>query len=101
MATIYYDSGGETYDLAPGEVRDWFYNSGVAGKNTNLDGAPAISVTAYPVLGNPNDDQRRLAVENISIDGRPDGGLTLTFSVRNVGDTFMPGYYFGIAFILP
>jgi hypothetical protein len=59
----------------------------------------ALSVTAHPVTGNPDATHRVLAVENIRVDGAPSGGLTLLFTVRNVGGFSVPGYGVGISYI--
>jgi hypothetical protein len=59
----------------------------------------ALSVTAHPVTGNPNDPHRVLAVENIRVDGVPTGGLTLLFTVRNAGGSPIPGYGVGVSYI--
>jgi hypothetical protein len=58
----------------------------------------ALSVTAHPVTGDPHALHRVLTVENIRIDGAP-SGLTLLFTVRNVGAYSIPGYGVGISFI--
>jgi hypothetical protein len=63
----------------------------------------ATSVTAYPVTGNPDDPDRVLEVGDVRMDGHPDGGLVLLFTVKdgglvllftvkNVGSTFIPAY---------
>ena len=59
----------------------------------------ALSVTAHPVTGNPNAPHRVLTVENIRVDGTPNGGRTLLFTVRNVGGFSIPGYGVGISYI--
>jgi hypothetical protein len=58
----------------------------------------ALSVTAHPVIGNPNALHRVLTVENVRVDGTPTG-RTLLFTVRNVGGFSIPGYGVGISFI--
>jgi len=59
----------------------------------------ALSVTAHPITGNPNAPHRILTVENVRVDGTPNGGRTLLFTVRNVGAYSMPGYGVGIGWI--
>jgi hypothetical protein len=58
----------------------------------------AMSVTAHPVVGDPSALHRVLTVENVRVDGAP-GGLTLLFTVRNVGSFSIPGYGVGISYI--
>lgn len=91
MANQYYWSTGwvssEGNDMAPGDSHWWWASPFAYGD--------AITLTAYPLTGNPNDAHRVLTVENIRIDGTPDGGRTLLFVVRNAGTTFIPGYTVG------
>ena len=72
----------------PGGTHDWW----MVGFNVG----DALSVTAYPVIGDPRDLHRVLQVENIRMDGDP-GGWTFRFRVHNIGTTHMPGYGVGIA----
>jgi hypothetical protein len=58
----------------------------------------SLSVTAHPVTGNPTALHRVLAVDNIRVDGTPNG-LTLRFTVRNVGSLSIPAYGIGISYI--
>ncbi len=76
--------------LNPGESHGWWM--------TGFSYGDAMSVTAHPVTGNPSATKRELAVENIRIEGRP-SGLTLLFTVRNVGSHSIPGYGVGISYI--
>jgi hypothetical protein len=91
MANLYYWStswvSAEGNDMAPGDSHWWWANP--------FNFGDAITLTAHPVTGNPNDPHRILTVENIRIDGTPDGGRTLLFVVRNAGSTFIPGYIVG------
>jgi len=91
MANTYYWftswTSTEGSDMSPGDVHGWWANPFAYGD--------AITVTAHPVTGNPEDPHRVLTVENVRIDGTPDGGRTLLFSVRNAGTTFIPGYGLG------
>lgn len=80
---------GGTYFL-PGAVHGWWM--------VGFDSGDALSVTAHPVIGNPLDPHRVLAVENVRIDGAPTG-RTLRFNVRNVGPSPTPGYGVGIGWI--
>jgi hypothetical protein len=76
--------------LPPGGSHGWWM--------TGFKYGDAMSVTAHPVIGNPNALHRVLTVENIRIDGAPTG-LTLLFTVRNVGGYSIPGYGVGISYI--
>lgn len=78
-------SGGPQDDLAPGEAHYWFAWG-------FFDYGGAISLTAHPVVGAPV--ERRLAVENVFMEGDP-GGRRLYFSVRNIGNSSVPGYGVG------
>ena len=51
------------------------------------------------MIGNPEDPHRQLAVENVRVDGVPDGGLSVLFTVRNVENIVIPSYAFGIGWI--
>jgi hypothetical protein len=73
-----------TDDMAPGDVHSWSSSGMVYGE--------ATSVTAYPVTGNADDPDRVVEVGDVRMDGHPDGGLVLLFTVRNVGSTFIPAY---------
>jgi hypothetical protein len=55
-----------------------------------------INVSAHPVVGAPVD--RKLAIENIQIQGDP-SGRRLLFTVRNVGPASIPGYGMGFGWI--
>ena len=76
--------------LPPGGTHGWWM--------VGFKYGDAMSVTAHPVVGDPNALHRVLTVENIRIDGTP-GGLTLLFTVRNVGGFSIPGYGIGISYI--
>jgi len=78
-------------NFPPGGSHGWWM--------TGFKYGDALSVTAHPVTGNPNAPHRVLTVENVRIDGTPNGGLTLLFTVRNTGGSSMPGYGVGISFI--
>jgi hypothetical protein len=58
-----------------------------------------IFVTAHPVVGNPFDLHRVLAVDNLRVDGVPNGAASLVARVRNVGTTNVPGYSLGFGWI--
>jgi hypothetical protein len=75
----------------PGGVHDWWM--------TGFKYGDAMSVTAHPVTGDPNDPHRVLQVDDVRVDGVPSGGPTLLFRVRNVGVTHMPAYGVGIGWI--
>ncbi|HJZ94044.1 MAG TPA: hypothetical protein VKE40_24430 [Gemmataceae bacterium] len=91
MANTYYWSTSwvstEGGDMAPGDEHYWWANP--------FDYGDAISVTAYPVTGNPEDLHRQLEVKDVRIDRVPDGGTTLLWTVKNVGTTYIPGYAVG------
>jgi len=74
-------------DMAPGDTHWWWANPFAFGD--------AITLTAHPVTGNPEDPHRVLTVENVRIDGTPDGLRTLLFVVRNAGSSYIPGYIVG------
>jgi hypothetical protein len=81
----------EGNDMAPGETHFWWLAPTFYGE--------AVSVTAHPVVGNPSQPSRTLAVENIRVVGEPNGSRTLLFNVRNVGSSFIVGYGIGFGFI--
>ncbi|HKC24095.1 MAG TPA: hypothetical protein VKF32_05100 [Thermoanaerobaculia bacterium] len=81
-------SAGPGDDLPPGATHDWIMWGFGYGE--------AISVSAHPVVGAPED--RVLAVENVRIEGDP-GGRRMFFTVRNAGPSFVPGYGIGYGFI--
>lgn len=91
MASQYYWStswvSNEGADMAPGDAHYWWANPFTYGD--------AITVTAHPVTGDPADAHRTLEVQDVRIDGTPDGLLTLLFTVKNVGSGFIPGYAVG------
>ncbi len=76
--------------FAPGSAHSWWM--------TGFKYGDALSVTAHPVVGDPDAAHRVLTVEDIRIDGTPTG-RTLRFRVSNVGTSAMPGYGVGIAYI--
>jgi hypothetical protein len=78
------NEGGE---MAPGAAHYWWANPFSFGD--------AITVTAQAVTGDPNDAHRTLEVQDVRVDGTPDGLRTLFFTVRNVGSGFIPGYIVG------
>jgi hypothetical protein len=82
-------SGGSYF--LPGAVHNWWM--------TGFKYGDALSVTAHPVTGDPHDPHRVLSVDNVRVDGTPDGGLTLRFRVNNVGGSPTPGYGVGIGLI--
>ncbi len=71
------------FEMAPGDVHHWSYSP--------VRRFEAISITAHPIVGNPNEPHRTLSVENIQIVGEPQG-LGLAFTVKNVGPSFIIGY---------
>lgn len=83
----------EGNDMRPGEAHEWWMAPAVPGD--------AISVTAQPITGDPDQPHRVLAVENVRIIGEPSdrGGHTMLFTVRNVGSSFIVGYGIGFGFI--
>jgi hypothetical protein len=78
-------------DMAPGDVHGWWLAPTFYGE--------AISLTAQPVVGNPADPSRTLAIENVRLVGEPNGDRTLLFNVRNAGGSFIPAYGIGFGFI--
>ncbi len=94
MATVNYAffswTGSPGNDLNPGAAHGWWM--------TGFKYGDAMSVTAHPVVGNPNALARVLTVENVRIHGAP-GGRTLLFTVRNTGNFVIPGYGVGISYI--
>jgi hypothetical protein len=80
---------GESYFL-PGQVHNWWMTGFVYGD--------AMTVTAHPVVGDPEDPHRVLMVDNVRVDGMPTG-LTLLFRVNNVGSSPIPGYGVAIGWI--
>lgn len=87
MANQYYWSASwvsnEGADMASGDAHYWCANPFAPGD--------AITVTAHAVTGNPDDAHRTLEVQDVRIDGTPDGRRTLLFTVKNVGSGFIPG----------
>jgi hypothetical protein len=91
MASQYYwttswvaTEGGE---MAPGDTHwwtAWFFSYG-----------DVITFTAHSVIGDPEAVHRILAVENVQMEGRSDGGRIVHFSVRNAGNSYIPGYLVG------
>jgi hypothetical protein len=73
--------------MAPGAAHYWWANPFSFGD--------AITVTAQAVTGDPNDAHRTLEVQDVRVDGTPDGLRTLFFTVKNVGSGFIPGYIVG------
>ena len=83
--------GADGSDFAPGAVHGWWM--------VGYSYGDALSVTAHPVTGNPEDLHRVLEVTDVVVDGDPSGGLTLRFAVTNVGTTSIPAYGVGIGLI--
>lgn len=80
-------SGGEADDLAPGDVHNWIA--------WPYDYGDAITVTATPLQGG---DEQILTVENVRIQADA-GGRRIFYSVRNAGNTFVPGYGVGYSYV--
>jgi len=78
-------------DMAPGDVHLW--------SAWSFDYGDAFSVTATPVTGDPEQPDRTLAVEDVRINGKPDGTITLLWNVRNVGSSYIDGYGIGISWV--
>jgi hypothetical protein len=78
-------------DLYPDEVHSWVmwgFNIG-----------DVLNVVAYPVVGDPTAGERILEVENARVEGDP-SGYRFYFSIRNTGNSSIPGYslnYSGIS----
>jgi len=81
----------EGNDMGPGEEHGWSLAPVLP--------VEAYSVTAQPITGDPTQPHRTLTVENIRVVGEPDGGLTLLFTVKNVGNSFIVGYMVGFGII--
>jgi len=96
MATVEYWAGSWTSggdDLLPGKSHWW--------STGDFGYGDSISLTATPVVGNPNDPERILAVENVTMQGDPQGHFRLVFSVRNAGDTVVIGYVVAYSIVGP
>ena len=99
MANTFYWSGawvageyGYLDDLAPGDSHSWLmwgFNYG-----------DVVNAIAFPIVGDPNAGDRYLQVENARIEGDP-SGYRFYFSVRNVGNSSVPGYAIGYSFVSP
>jgi hypothetical protein len=81
----------EDSDMAPNDEHGW----GLA----PVLPVEAYSLTAQPITGDPTQPHRTLAVENIRVVGEPDGGLSLIFIVKNVGNSFIDAYTVGFGII--
>jgi hypothetical protein len=84
-------SSGPANDLPPGAAHGWImwgFNYG-----------DSVNVTAQPVQSvNEGGPEHILAVENVRMQTDP-GGRRLFFTVRNVGNTDVPGYGMGFGMI--
>jgi hypothetical protein len=80
--------GSEGDDLYPGEAHYWWM--------TGFSYGNAVSVTAHPVIGPPV--SRQLEVQDVRVEGTSTG-LTLLFTVKNVGPDSVPGYGVGFGII--
>lgn len=85
---IWWVSSSWMGDMQPGDVHGWIAWGG------GLQPGDVVTVMAHPVVGNPNDWERILQVENIQAEGTADGARRIFFSVRNVGGTTIPAYGF-------
>src|SRR3954451_15491291 len=73
-------------DMAPGDVHKWWANPFRIGD--------ALSFTAYATgTRYATDLHSTLAVEDVQMDGVPNSGYTVLFSVRNAGNTFIVSYF--------
>ncbi|MCW5977550.1 MAG: hypothetical protein KIT09_05715 [Bryobacteraceae bacterium] len=81
-------SSGPGNDMAPGQAHGWIM--------WGFGYGDAVSVSVHPVVGAPV--ERFLQVENVRIQGDP-AGRRLFFTVRNVGNSFVPGYGMGFGWI--
>jgi hypothetical protein len=73
-------------EMAPGDVHYWVAWGG------GLKFDDVITLMAHPVLGDPNAQERVLQVENVKAEGTSDGTRRIYYSVRNVGQEWIPGY---------
>ena len=91
MATVHRAFGSTVGTLYPGQTAGWYM--------TPVTYGDAFTVSAHPVTGNPREWNRVLEVRNIRVDGSPTAGLTLRFSVANVGLHPTPGYGVAVGWI--
>jgi hypothetical protein len=93
MATVDYwpynwVSAGPAFDLPPGGPHWWELGGG------DFKFGDVVTVSCHPVSGNPFESAgRHLSVEKMQI--RP--GPVLSFLVRNVGTSTIPGYAISVA----
>ena len=92
MANVTYWAGswasaGPDDDLVPGDTHSWI--------TWPVNGDEAISISAHPVQGGL---EHILAVENVQIESASDG-RRIFFTVRNAGESDVPAYIIGHAFI--
>lgn len=99
MATVdYFSADWVAIDgdgIFPGEAHNWWATAGF------IKYGAVVSVTAYAVTGDPNDQSRQLEVRSLRTEGHPDGGRTILFTVINVGPSPIPAYAVGISAINP
>ena len=83
---IWWLDGSWIGDMLPGDVHGWVAWGG------GLQAGDVITIMSHPVVGNPNQWERILQVENIQAEGTADGGRRIFYWVRNVGGQPIPGY---------
>ena len=83
----FWQSAGPDSDLLPGEVHNWIA--------WPINYGDALSVTATPVQGGL---EHILAVENVRMQS-DQTGRRIFYTVRNVGQTAVPGYGVGYGYI--
>ncbi len=85
--TGFWQSAGPNNDLLPGNTHQWIA--------WPINYGDALSVTASPVQGGL---QHVLAVENVQIQSDATG-RRIFYTVRNAGQTPVPGYAVGYGYI--
>ncbi len=83
-------SGGHTDDLGPGDTHHWMM--------WGFRYGDAISLTAHAVTGAPV-PERVLQIENVRVGADSGGGRRLYYTIRNVGNSSVPGYAVGYAMV--